>query len=249
MSTTPLVVNGDHPFPRQLAEALHGNGSRPGLAQLEAAAEYVRAHRTAFAAWLRDLAGDPTAAADVAKRSYWHPNGFAKIVLHTGVEPEFRVRLHVWPSSDTVSRGESNPHSHRWEFASHVLTGTGMHMVEFAETADGGKPFRRYRYGADPADPAALVADGDVRLRRRASPHVQSGDVYTCDTSIVHTVRPVDAGLTATVVVQGPRRTSTTVVYCEPGESDDQPNFDLTRADFEELVTAVLAKLDSGVAP
>ncbi|MEV4146327.1 hypothetical protein AB0J40_21855 [Amycolatopsis sp. NPDC049691] len=249
MSTTPRVVNGDHPFPRRLAEALRGNGSRPGLDLLEAAAEYVRAHRPAFAAWLRDLAGDPASAAEVAKRSYWHPNGFAKIVLHTGVEPEFRVRLHVWPSSDTVSRGESNPHSHRWEFASHVLTGTGMHMVEFAETADGGKPFRRYRYGADPANPAALVADGEVRLRRRASPHVQSGDVYRCDTSIVHTVRPVDAGLTATVVVQGPRRTSTTVVYCEPGESDDQPNFDLTPADFEELVTAVLAKLDIGVAP
>ncbi|SEF33100.1 hypothetical protein SAMN05421837_106599 [Amycolatopsis pretoriensis] len=249
MSTTPVVVNGDHPFPRQLAEALRGNGSRLGIDRLEAAAEYVRAHRRAFAAWLRDLAGDPVAAADVAKRSYWHPNGFAKIVLHAGVEPEFRVRLHVWPSSDTVSRGESNPHSHRWEFASHVLTGTGMHMVEFAETTDGGKPFRRYRYGADPANPAALVADGEVRLRRRASPHVQSGDVYTCDTSIVHTVRPVDAGLTATVVVQGPRRTSTTVVYCEPGESDDQPNFDLTPADFQELVTAVLAKLDAGVAP
>ncbi|WIY02137.1 hypothetical protein QRX60_50505 [Amycolatopsis mongoliensis] len=249
MSTTPPVVNGDHPFPRQLAEALRGNGSRPGLDQLRATAEYIRAHRGEFAEWLRDLADAPTAVAEIAKRSYWHPNGFAKIVLHTGVEPEFRVRLHVWPRSETVSRGESNPHSHRWEFASHVLTGTGMHMVEFAETADGGKPFRRYRYGADPANPAALVADGEVRLRRRASPHVQSGDVYTCDTSIVHTVRPVDAGLTATVVVQGPRRTSTTVVYCEPGESDDQPNFDLTRADFEELVTTVLAKLDCGVAP
>ncbi|MEV6622513.1 hypothetical protein AB0M83_40425 [Amycolatopsis sp. NPDC051106] len=248
MSTTPLVVNGDHPFPRHLAEALHGNGSRPGLDQLRATAEHIRAHRGEFAEWLRDLAADTSAVAEIAKRSYWHPNGFAKIVLHTGVEPEFRVRLHVWPESETVSRGESNPHSHRWEFASHVLAGTGMHMVDFAETAEGGKSFRRFRYGADPANPAALVADGEVRLKRRAVPHVQGGDVYTCDTSVVHTVRPIDAGLTATVVVQGPRRTPTTVVYCEPGESDDQPNFDLTEADFDELATAVLATLDSGVA-
>ncbi|MEV7038044.1 hypothetical protein [Amycolatopsis sp. NPDC051061] len=249
MSTTPPVVNGDHPFPGQLAEALRGNGSRPGSNQLQAAAEHLRAHRGAFGAWLRDLAADAPAVAEIAKRSYWHPNGFAKIVLHTGVEPEFRVRLHVWPESETVSRGESNPHSHRWEFASHVLAGTGMHMVEFTETTERGKPFRRFRYGADPANPAALVSDGEVRLKRRAVPHVQTGDVYTCDTSIVHTVRPVDAGLTATVVVQGPRRTPTTVVYCEPGESDDQPNFDLTEEDFQELVTAVLASLDSEVAP
>jgi hypothetical protein len=249
MSTTPRVVADDHAFPRQLAEALRGCESQPGLTELVAAAEHVRAARGAFAAWLRDLAADDAAVAEIAKRSYWHPNGFAKIVLHAGAEPEFRVRLHVWPRSETPSRGESNPHSHRWEFASHVLVGTGMHMVEFAETAEGGKPFRRYRYGTDPANPSALAADGEVRLKRRAVPHVQGGDVYTCDTEIVHTVRPIDAGLTATVVIQGPRRTPTTVVYCEPGESDDQPNFDLTEADFRELVTAVRASLAGEVAP
>ncbi|MEU5262816.1 hypothetical protein [Amycolatopsis sp. NPDC021455] len=249
MSTTPRVVSADdHAFLRQLAETLRGTGSPPGLAELAAAAEHVGATRGAFTAWLRDLTADDAAVAEIAKRSYWHPNGFAKIVLHTGIEPEFRVRLHVWPRSETPSRGESNPHSHRWEFASHVLAGTGMHMVEFAETTEGGKPFRRYRYGTDPANPAALAADGEARLKRRAVPHVQGGDVYTCDTAVVHTVRPIDAGLTATVVVQGPRRTPTTVVYCEPGESDDQPNFELTEADFHELVTAVLASLQNEAA-
>jgi hypothetical protein len=121
-------------------------------------------------------------------------------------------------------------------------------MVEFTETAEGGKAFRRYRFGADFANPAALTADGEVRLKRRAVPHVQGGDVYTCDTSIVHTVRPIDAGLTATVVVHGTRRTPTTVVYCAPGESDDQPNFDLTEADFKELVGEVLSNLDRAVS-
>ncbi|MGW3994593.1 hypothetical protein ACWEF6_14005 [Amycolatopsis sp. NPDC004772] len=248
MSTTSSFVATDHAFPRQIAEALRGDGSRPGLGRLEAAARRIRTGRRGLAAWLQDLLADQTAVAEIAKRSYWHPNGFAKIVLHTSIDPEFRIRLHVWPRGETPSRGESNPHSHRWEFASYVLTGTGMHMVEFAETAEGGKPYRRYRYGTDPADPAALVADGDVRLQRCGVPHVQGGDVYTCNTSTVHTVRPIDAGLTATVVVQGPRRTPTTVVYCEPGESDDQPNIELTGADFVELVSELLPTLDSEVA-
>jgi hypothetical protein len=232
-----------------VAEVLRGNDSRPSLPQLRTAAEHIRSARRAFTVWLHDLAADRAAVAEIAKRSYWHPNGFAKIVLHTSVEPEFRIRLHVWPESETPSHGESNPHSHRWEFASYLLEGTGMHMVEFAEAVEGGKPYRRHRYGTDPADPAALAADGEVHLKRRGVPHVHSGDVYTCDTSIVHTVRPIDAGLTATVVVQGPRRTPTTVVYCEPGESDDQPNFELTEADFGELVSELLASLDSEVAP
>ncbi|MEV6825377.1 hypothetical protein [Amycolatopsis sp. NPDC051102] len=253
MSTTPSFViaadrSAGHAFPHQIAESLRGDGSRPGLGRLEAAAQHVRAARRGLAGWLRDLIDDQAAAAEIAKRSYWHPNGFAKIVLHTSVDPEFRIRLHVWPRGETPSRGESNPHSHRWEFASCVVTGTGMHMVDFAESTEGGKPYRRYRYGTDPTDPAALVADGEVRLKRRGVPHVQNGEVYTCDTSIVHTVRPIDAGLTATVVVQGPRRTPTTVVYCEPGESDDQPNFELTDADFVALVTQLLPTLDSEVA-
>lgn len=254
MSTPPsFVVAADrtagHSFPREVAEALRGSGSGPGLGRLEAVAGQIRAARRELAAWLRDLVADQAAVAEIAKRSYWHPNGFAKIILHTSVDPEFRIRLHVWPRSETPSRGESNPHSHRWEFASYVLAGTGMHMVEFAEAAEGGKPYRRYRYGVDPANPAALLSDGEVRLKRCGVPHVQKGDIYACDTSVVHTVRPIDAGLTATVVVQGPRRTPTTVVYCEPGESDDQPNFDLADADFVELLSELLSDLENEVAP
>ncbi|RSD10661.1 hypothetical protein [Amycolatopsis eburnea] len=253
MSTTPFVVAADlsagHAFPRRIAEALRGDDLHIGLTQLEAASEHIRADRLGFAAWLRDLIADDAAVTEVAKRSYWHPNSFAKIVLHAGVEPEFRVRLHVWPRGETPSRGESNPHSHRWDFSSYVLTGTGMHMVDFEEATDGGKPYQRYRYGTDPANPAALVADGEARLKRRGVRHVHGGDVYRCDTSVVHTVRPIDAGLTATVVVQGPRRTPTTVVYCEPGESDDQPNFALDGADLVRLVSEILSSLENEVAP
>ncbi|WP_328450928.1 hypothetical protein [Amycolatopsis sp. NBC_00438] len=241
MSTTSQNSAGDHRFPRGLAEILGGDGARTGLSHLEKAAWEIRVEPRPFVTWLTALLEDDAKVAEIAGRSYWHPNGFAKLVLHTAAEPEFRIRLHVWPESDVVSPGESNPHSHRWEFASHILVGTGMHMVEFTEVTEGGKPFRRYRYGADPANPAALVAAGEVRLRRTRSPHVVRGEVYSCDTDVVHTVRPIDARLTATVVIQGPRRTPTTVVYCEPGESDDQPNGVLSEADFRELVTAVLA--------
>jgi hypothetical protein len=117
-----------------------------------------------------------------------------------------------------------------------------MHMVEYREVADRGKPFARYRYGTDPANPAALVADGTARLFRTNSPHVYRGEVYACDTDVVHTVEPIGSGLTATVVVQGPRRTPTTVVYCGPGESDDQPNHPMSESDFQLLVKAVVTE-------
>ncbi|WP_410655006.1 hypothetical protein [Amycolatopsis sp. lyj-112] len=226
-----------HAFLSGVTESRPGDGLAD-LSWLRAMAHRVQDDRETFLSWLEEILRDEESVRAAAKRSYWHPNGFAKMVLHSSAD--FRIRLHVWPSSEKPSRGESNPHSHRWEFASTIIAGEGMHMVEYNETGEGGKPHDRYRYGADPADPAALLADGEARLKVVKSPHVRRGEVYSCDTGIVHTVRPIDAGLTATVVIQGTHRTPTTVVYCEPGQTDDQPNGDLTEHDFRMLVGAVV---------
>lgn len=195
----------------------------------------------AVAAWLDELVEGPVA--DMARRSYWHPNGFAKLVLHVSSEPEFRIRLHVWPEADSQLLGESNPHSHRWDFASTVVAGVGLHMAQYVETECGGKPYDRYRYGVDPADPAALLRDGDARLARKSSPHVRFGGVYSCDIDVVHTVVPIGSGLTATLVVQGPHRSPSTRVYCLPGSDADQPNRELSEEDFRLLVKNVVTHI------
>lgn len=240
MSPTLAAGPGGHSFCADIAKLLTAEGV--GVPGLRSAAAQACDRFADFADWLAELRADPAAARDVAARSYWHPNGFAKLVLYSSDEPEFRLRLHVWPAVTTGLRlGESNPHSHRWEFASVVAVGDGMHMVEYVETEQGGKPYRRHRYGADPADRAALVADGSVRLARTRSPHVYCGQTYSCDTAVVHTVVPIGTGVTATLVVQGPQLTPVTVVYREPGLSDDQPNGVLTDADFRSLADAVLA--------
>jgi hypothetical protein len=188
--------------------------------------------------WLGDLCADDEAVRAVAQRSYWHPNGFAKLILYS--EQGTRLRLHVWPAASGGPRlGESNPHSHRWQFASTVVTGDGLHMVEYRETDQGGKHYDRYRYGADPTDRAALSPAGQTRLARRVNLHVHAGQVYRCDTDIVHTVAPIGQELTATLVVQGPRRTDSTVVYRKPGLGDDQPNGVLTESDFRTLATGL----------
>ncbi|MEC3980796.1 hypothetical protein [Amycolatopsis sp. H20-H5] len=239
--TTVIESVAGHWFLRDLIEDV-ATGEAADLPWLCRAADRVRQNPDKFLSWLEETFLDDDAAAhDAAGRSYWHPNGFAKLVLHTAAESRFRVRLHIWPASKEASQGESNPHSHRWEFASVVLAGKGMHMFEYRETIGGGKPYQRYRYGTDPADPAALVRDGQVRLRKTSSPHVQRGEVYSCDTEVVHTVRPIAADLTATVVVQGPRRVRSTVVYCEPGQTEDQPNRAVTDTEFKELLRSVIA--------
>jgi hypothetical protein len=227
---------GGPTFPALVGQGL--GGADPGTADLEGAVRRVVAAPEGCLRWLDRLRSDTAEVATVAARSYWHPNGFAKLILHPG--PAVRIRLHVWPAAAGVRLGESNPHSHRWEFASTVLAGGGLDMVEYAETATGGTPYARYRYGADPTDRAALRRDGLVRLVPVRTPVARPGAVYSCDTTVVHTVAPVGAALTATLVFQGPQRTPSTVVYRDPALGDDQPNVPLTPTEARVLLTAVL---------
>jgi hypothetical protein len=214
-----------------------------GFRGLAAAAETVSGDPSAFGRWLEDMTRDAEAVRVIAARSYWHPNGFAKLVLHSSADPQFKIRMHVWPRSRTSSRGETNPHSHRWEFASTLIAGRGMLMSEYREVAEGGSPFIRYRYGTNPALPALLVADGAARLAEARSPRLSRGGVYVCGTEVIHTAEPLGEHLTVTVVVQGPHRTSTTVVFRSPDASEDQPNRPLSAADFRQLVNAVVTEV------
>ncbi len=227
---------GGFTFPAQVGQGL--GGADPGTADLEGAVRRVVAAPEGCLRWLDGLRRDTAEVATVAARSYWHPNGFAKLILHPG--PAVRIRLHVWPAATGARLGESNPHSHRWEFASTVLAGGGLDMVEYAETSTGGTPYVRYRYGADPADRAALRRDGPARLVPVRTPVARPGAVYSCDTTVVHTVTPVGTALTATLVLQGPQRTPSTVVYRDPALGDDQPNLPLTSTEAHDLITAVL---------
>ncbi|MEU7790222.1 hypothetical protein [Amycolatopsis sp. NPDC049159] len=214
-----------------------------GLRSLATAAGTVGEAPAGFVRWLAETACDADSVRGIVARSYWHPNGFAKLVLHTSIDPEFKIRMHVWPASEAPRRGETNPHSHRWEFASTLIAGQGILMAEYLEVTEGGEPFTRHLYGTNPADPALLVADGATRLVDATAPGLSRGGVYACGTDIVHTAEPLGERLTATVVVQGPHRTSTTTVFRPPGETGDQPNRPLSAEDFRQLVSAVVTEV------
>tara|TARA_R110002072_G_scaffold303007_1_gene491274 strand:+ start:7361 stop:8047 length:687 start_codon:yes stop_codon:yes gene_type:complete len=56
---------------------------------------------------------------EVASRSYFHKNGFLKILL-LDQRPKYSVRLHIWPSS---TFNDTHIHDHPWEMSTMVLKG------------------------------------------------------------------------------------------------------------------------------
>jgi hypothetical protein len=106
---------------------------------------------------------------EIAGRSFWHPNGFVKLVLeqhrHDG-----QLRLHVWPARPVAE----DIHGHAWSYAS-VVVGGAVNEVPYAETdAETGTPMWRHTYGqtghrqfamADPV-PVRVVESGEARVLR-----------------------------------------------------------------------------------
>jgi hypothetical protein len=192
----------------------------------------------ALGGWLSTFR-DAERALDVARQSYWHPNGFAKLVLLSG--PGYKVRLHVWPAG-THRLGESNPHGHRWNFASTVLCGDGLRDVHYAE-AETGVVYERYQYAGGNAV-GALTHVRTVHLVEKDT-HVRGPrDRYALDTSVVHTVQPLGTALIATLVVQGAALLDSTPVYGIPGVDVDEPGREISADEVRELIRGVLEAPD-----
>ncbi|MCO1657837.1 hypothetical protein [Pseudonocardia humida] len=231
------MVLPSHPT-RLVADRLAGSRESQDLL---AALDLLLDDRRALVAWLRSTVADPERLDRVAAASYWHANGFAKLVLHDG--PGFRIRLHVWPAGED-RRGEPDPHSHRWDFASTVLAGAGLEVVEYEEllTSVSGEDAETVRYAYYGR---SLVPDTKVFLRRDREFEVLIGDRYETVTTRIHTVAPKGDDLVATLLVQGPHTNPAAVVYGEGLDARGSLGHAVDADAVRALVTGVVAALDA----
>jgi len=196
---------------KEIVAAMRPDAPLGGLGD---AVERVRERVDLVQSHLRFLRSTPEHLAEVAQRAYWHVNGFLKVRLAT--EEGFCLRLHIWPPGAN-RRGDAEPHGHRWDFASWVAIGSGLAETYFGRT-DGADPAGSahvlYEYGR-PADRDALLQPGGgvVWLRPEAHHQLTPGSIYDCGYQMVHTVAPCGTDLLATVLLQGPTKTTTTPVY------------------------------------
>jgi hypothetical protein len=206
----------------------------PDAADLLVGLGLLVGERPALHDWLRAVADDP---APVAAVSYWHANGFAKLVLHCGTN--CRVRLHVWPAG-TDPRGEWDPHSHRWDFASTVLAGDGLDIVHYEEAVMGA-PHTRYVYDG------RLVDDGQVLLAATGTSEVLRDKCYATTRDVIHTVDTRGDDLVATLLLQGPHVNDAAAVY-RTDAMPDRPSRPISADEVAQLVRHVLAVIDPGGA-
>jgi hypothetical protein len=217
----------------------------PEVEDLTEMAEGVRNEPRCLVNCLSALRENERSLRRVAARSYLHSNGFAKIILRSRWDWGTKLRLHVWDAAaGGGTRGESDPHGHRWAFASTVVAGDGLDVVHFEEVDEAGPGDTRFqRYEYDPRSTDAMHPRGSRVLRTVASSRRGWRDVYGCDTDVIHTIEPSSPRPLATLVVQGPDRTSSTPVYRRRGDPSLEPRLPLTAAQLTHFATIALNEL------
>ena len=107
-------------------------------------------HLASITTLISSLIQSPELLAKIAARSYWHGNGFLKVVL---LDQGYKLRLHIWFAGTSC---EENIHSHRWGFASHVLTGS-LKSELWADAANDDLSASRCASKTGPANSRALT--------------------------------------------------------------------------------------------
>ncbi len=245
-TSIPLSVEHQSVAPCRINnEITPGSGRGASLDVLLTAAAILRTRPNTALSRLRFLLSHPDELETIARESYWHRNGFArvKIVERHGV----CVRLHVWPAGENRV-GDIDPHGHRWEFASWVAVGQGITETYFTKTDEAdseGSRYVRLDYGRETGS-GYLSQQGPAWLRRSGWRWRAVGEVYGCPLGVLHTVAPQGDDLVATVMMQGPVIARAAEVFRaddQPSESSAAPERPITAAELRHLFGAVEAAI------
>jgi hypothetical protein len=219
---------------KDITAALDPDAAMGGLVE---GAQRVRERADLVRSHLQFLLSDPDRLAGAAKGAYVHVNGFVKVKLFEC--KDFSLRLHIWPAGEN-RRGDIEPHSHRWDFASWVAVGRGL-LERYWRTTGEQDPHGvvHFEYRYEPRSEAPVRAQDITVLRSVEQWERIAGTVYDCPVTALHTVVPVGTDLIATIVLQGPTLADSTTVYRPAGSLCTNHKEPITSIELGGLFEAV----------
>lgn len=187
--------------------------SAPGFSRSEFEAACINAMTSEnLSALLRNATLAP-ALELVARDSYLHDNGFAKIVVYRG--DHCAVRFHVWNTSKASVPVTSNVHDHRWHFVAKLLSGGYSHeKFRRASLSQEGSRYSASRYTVS-GDEYELAPIGELRLRKTSANRIEPGKHYLMMADTLHRVIVPINQVTVSVVFQAATIKQSTTVCAE----------------------------------
>jgi len=207
-------------------------------------------HLPNIAFLLSSIIQEPELLATIAARSYWHGNGFLKIVL---LDAGYKLRLHIWFTGTSC---EENIHSHRWGFASHILTGTLKSELwtdaandEAMQQQNSQLQTNEYLYTAkhqcgQQAIAARKQIIGTACLQKLQNIAQTAGASYVMTPNQLHRIKHPGQELVATIICTAPTQVLTNRLF--PTISD--PKLQPANLSAAELQSALIQYLQQQAA-
>jgi hypothetical protein len=229
-----LFPGADLPEVRTQLEMTVGHGKNTSFEQ---AGGLIR--RLAEPGKLRSLIGqiisDDANLADISTRSYYHANSFLKVVLMTGEESPWKLRLHVWhPQPDASATTTEDIHSHRWDFTTALLTGEYCAREFKMGPGDEYYHFKYLPVGEGQA--FSLEMQGRRQLCNVFEAILPAGTVYHINHEVLHSISRSAGKAAASLVLQQPAVQDFTNVY-RTSSIDEEPRSEVPvqRPSVDEL--------------
>jgi len=135
----------------------------------------------------------------ISKRSTIHSNDFKKIVLST--HNGYKLRLHIWNKKNVNQYHE--PHNHRWDFKSYVLTGTMVNRI-VGEVCTNKTFLKCKSLPMVVGQNRTYEIDKEIGIMTKVDQIIKKGEVYTMEADTIHIAKIPKNTLTATLFVTSP---------------------------------------------
>lgn len=176
----------------------------------------------------------------VLKESYYHENGFHKIVLLSG--QLFKLRLHHFGSG--VKLPMENVHDHRWAFASSILAGN-LKMDMFEVHQNKGESLIHYRYDSNKSTgqyTTALV--GRKFIRKTQTRTYSAGDQYLMLPTDLHRIINKPDEESITLILTGNPKGQTCNLYAKRTiQEDEKKTVPYSKEELEGMLKALIEKI------
>lgn len=147
------------------------------------------------------LTSSQTELGEVASRSYYHNNGFFKILL-IDKRPKYSIRLHVWPEHPFQ---ECDVHNHPWDMSGLVLNGSyewPIYTLEREQEESGCLELYECRYLKDYSG-HSFHKKGSVELIEADTVFLQKGEIFRLPSMQYHSVTKGNSEPADSIVITG----------------------------------------------
>jgi hypothetical protein len=191
---------------------------------------------------IRRILADGGLFKKMAADSYYHENGFHKIVLLSG--RNFKLRVHHFGACAKIPM--ENIHDHRWAFASSILSGTlEMDVFKKATTHHTGHKYIHYIYNSDKSTGAYSTKEvGLVSLKKTESRCYHAGQNYLMLPKELHQIKNTPGQESLTLILTGKPINSTCNLFAgREIQDEEKQTVQYEEAQLKTMLLKIIEKL------